>query len=257
MKSALQFARQDEETRRALQKPLIALFSVYKPLMSRGIIEVDRVVKRYGNQRTVLDDVSFSIEEGAFVTIFGKSGCGKTTLLNILGGLDRPTSGGVLIDGVDIVGLAEDDLSKVRLEKIGFVFQDFNLLADLTVRENLLLPLRFSGKRDNGRVDELLKEFNIIDVGNEKAGKISGGEAQRTAIARALMNDPKIILADEPTGNLDLENTTHVIDMFRLARDDFRTTILLATHDHDLARFASTMIRLNDGKAVVETPDGQ
>lgn len=220
--------------------------------MPGNVIEARDIVKKY-NDKKVLDGVSFSVGEREFVTVYGKSGCGKTTLLNIIGGLDGLTSGDILVDGKSIVGLSEDALAKMRLSKIGFVFQDFNLILDMTVRENIALPARFSGKRNVSRVDELLKKFEISHIADETANKISGGEAQRAAIARALMNEPKIILADEPTGNLDAENTENVIRTFQLAMRDFGTTIVLATHDIDLASYSSTKITLNEGVASVET----
>jgi len=215
------------------------------------VIEVKDLVKMYNGRNPVLDGISFSVNEGEFVMIYGKSGCGKTTLLNILGGLDRPTSGSVVIDGESISALSEDRLAKMRLEKIGFVFQDFNLIMDLTVRENIALPLRLSGNKDGGRVKAILDKFDIQHIANETANKISGGEAQRAAIARAMMNEPKIILADEPTGNLDAENTANVIEMFRLVRNDFGTTIVLATHDKELASHATAKIILENAKALI------
>ena len=203
--------------------------------MTDDIIVVKDLVKAYGDKTPVLNGVSFSVKRGELVLIHGKSGCGKTTLLNILGGLDRPTSGDVVIDGESIVGLSEDGLARLRLEKIGFVFQDYNLLLDLSVRENVALPLRFSKRSDGGLVDAMLEEFDIESIAEEKASRISGGEAQRVAIARAMMNHPMIILADEPTGNLDDENTVKVITMLERATDDFDTSIVLATHDEGLA----------------------
>jgi putative ABC transport system ATP-binding protein len=223
--------------------------------MPGKVIEARDIVKRYNETKNVLDGVSFSIGEREFVTIFGKSGCGKTTLLNIIGGLDRPTSGEIFVDGTGIVGLSEDELARMRLTKIGFVFQDFNLLTDMTVRENIALPLRFSGFRNQAKVDDLIEKFEIRDIANETANKISGGEAQRVAIARALVNEPKIILADEPTGNLDQENTENVIKTFLLAMRDFGTTVVLATHDVDLAGYSSSKIMLKDGVASVETSE--
>jgi putative ABC transport system ATP-binding protein len=219
--------------------------------MPETVIEVIELRKQYGNGKPVIDGVSFTVKKQEFVTVYGKSGCGKTTLLNILGGLDRPTSGRVEIDGQDTSGFSEDQLARVRLEKIGFVFQDYNLLMDLTVRENVALPMRFSKRKDHGRVDELLKRFDIAHLADERANRISGGEAQRAAIARALMNDPKIILADEPTGNLDHENTENVIKVFQLAIRDFGMTVVLATHDQDLASFASSTIFLSEGRATI------
>jgi len=218
--------------------------------MAEPVIEVKDLVKKYNGRRAVLDGVSFSVDESEFVMIYGKSGCGKTTLLNILGGLDRPTSGSVVIDGESISALSEDELAKMRLGKIGFVFQDFNLLMDLTVRENIALPLRFSGKEDGGRIDTMMDKFDIQPLANETTNKISGGEAQRVAIARALVNEPKIILADEPTGNLDAENTAKVMKMFGLVREDFRTTIVLATHDKELAGYATARYILENGEGI-------
>jgi len=220
--------------------------------MGEHVIEVKDLVKKYNGRKAVLDGVSFSVDESEFVMIYGKSGCGKTTLLNILGGLDRPTSGSVVIDGESISALSEDELAKMRLEKIGFVFQDFNLLMDLTVRENIALPLRFSGKEDGGRIDTMMEKFDIKPLANETANKISGGEAQRVAIARAMMNEPRIILADEPTGNLDTENTENVMEMIGLIRRDFGATIILATHDKELANYATAKVFLENGKAVIE-----
>jgi ABC-type lipoprotein export system ATPase subunit len=219
--------------------------------MAEHVIEVKDLIKKYNGRKAVLDGVSFSVDESEFVMIYGKSGCGKTTLLNILGGLDRPTSGSVVIDGESISALSEDELAKMRLEKIGFVFQDFNLLMDLTVRENIALPLKFSGKEDGGRIDTMMEKFDIKPLANETANKISGGEAQRVAIARAMMNEPRIILADEPTGNLDSENTANVMEMFGRVRGEFDTTIILATHDEDLGKSATKRIFLSEGKAEV------
>jgi len=224
--------------------------------MAEHVIEVKDLVKKYNGRKAVLDGVSFAVDESEFVMIYGKSGCGKTTLLNILGGLDRPTSGSVVIDGESISTLSEDELAKMRLEKIGFVFQDYNLLMDLTVRENVALPLKFSKKKDGGRVDKLLDMFDIKHIAKETANKISGGEAQRAAIARAMMNEPKIILADEPTGNLDSENTGNVMDMFNRVRGEFDTTIVLVTHDHELAGHSTFRVHLDSGKSIDDRPGG-
>lgn len=221
--------------------------------MAPPVIAIKDLVKTYDGRQPVLNSVSFLVDDRDFVAVYGKSGCGKTTLLNIIGGLDRPSSGDVTIDGMSIVGLTEDALATLRLEKIGFVFQDYNLLLDLTVRENLELPLKFSKKKDAGRVGELLEKFDIADIADERANKISGGEAQRTAIARAMMNNPRIILADEPTGNLDDENAENVIEMFQLARKEFGTTVVLATHDPSLASHSTKRIKLMEGSAELES----
>jgi ABC-type lipoprotein export system ATPase subunit len=220
--------------------------------MPSEVIAVRDLVKAYNGKTAVLDGVSFTVEEGEFVMVHGSSGCGKTTLLNIIGGLDRPTAGEVLIDGRSIVGLSEDGLADMRLEKVGFVFQDFNLLPDLTVRENVALPLRFSKRADGGRVDRLLDRFGIGGIASETANKVSGGEAQRAAIARAMMNEPRIILADEPTGNLDEGNTENVMAIFRLLREEFGTTVVMATHDKGLAEHATKRVVLSGGRARTE-----
>jgi len=218
------------------------------------VIVVKDLVKKYNGRTPVLDGVTFSVEEGEFVTVFGRSGCGKTTLLNILGGLDRPSEGEVTIAGEMVSAMNEDQLARFRLHNVGFVFQDYNLLEDLTVRENIALPMTFSERKaDGSRVEGLLRMFDIVGIADETANKISGGEAQRTAIARAMMNEPKIILADEPTGNLDQDNATNVMDMFHLVRRDFGTTIVLATHDRDLAGHSTKMITLVDGGAIPES----
>jgi ABC-type lipoprotein export system ATPase subunit len=220
--------------------------------MPNSAVVVENLAKRYDSRAPILDGISFSINRGEFAVVHGRSGCGKTTLLNILGGLDRPDSGEVMVDGTNLNELSVDALARFRLKRIGFVFQDFNLLGELTIRENVELPLRFSRERDEGRVDMILGEFDIHHIADKYATKVSGGEAQRTAIARAMMNNPRILLADEPTGNLDEENTANVYSMFERARLDFGTTIILATHDTDLARKASKRILLQNGKVNVE-----
>lgn len=220
--------------------------------MTRNVIVAEDLVKKYEGRKVVLDHVSFSIREGEFVTVYGKSGCGKTTLLNILGGLDRPTAGDVRIDGESLVEMSENQLADLRVRKIGFVFQDFNLLPDMTVRDNIALPLRFSRKKDKEVVENLIRMFDIEDVADEMANRISGGEAQRTALARALVNKPSIILADEPTGNLDIENSINVMESLDRVVRELGTTVVLATHDMELGKYSTFRIMLRDGKAVCE-----
>lgn len=216
--------------------------------MPESTVEVRDLVKRY-NSRIVLDGISFCAKRGDFIVVFGRSGCGKTTLLNIIGGLDRPTSGDVAIEGRSIVGLPEDELARLRLNKIGFVFQDYNLLPELTIRENILVPQQLAQKRDEARVDHLMAEFEIKHIANERPNSISGGEAQRTAVARALVNSPSILLADEPTGNLDYENAETVMSTFELARKDFGATVVMATHDRDTAPAAARVVNLPENNA--------
>jgi putative ABC transport system ATP-binding protein len=218
-----------------------------------ALVVASELVKRYDERTAVLNGVGFSIQKGDFVAILGRSGCGKTTLLNILGGLDRPTSGVVEIEGENIVEMDENELARLRLQKIGFVFQEYNLLNDLTVRENIELPLKFSSKTDRDRVDRLQETFGISHISTDTVNKISGGEAQRTAIARAMINEPSIILADEPTGNLDDENAENVMEMFQLARNEFGTTIVLATHNRQVAEHASRTMHLHEGRMNDET----
>lgn len=216
--------------------------------MTPHVIEVRNLVKRYDGKEAVLDSVTFCVDYGEFLTVYGKSGCGKTTLLNIIGGLDRPTSGELIVAGENLALLDEDELAKLRLEKIGFVFQDYNLLLNLTVRENVELPARFSRREKGFSVDDLLREFDIERIADEMASNISGGEAQRTAIARAMTNRPLILLADEPTGNLDADNAQKVISMLQLVRKEFGTTVILATHDTDFTKYANREVRLDGGK---------
>ena len=222
--------------------------------MPRDVVEVRNLVKRFDGRDAVLDGVDLAVAEHGFAVIYGKSGCGKTTLLNILGGLDRPTSGDVLLDGEQLVGASEDHLARIRIHKVGFVFQDYNLLDDLTVQENVALPLTFARKQDSGKVVGLLKSLGLDKIQRAYPNTISGGEAQRVAVARALINDPKVILADEPTGNLDTENAQRVIETLDLARREFGATVILATHDPHLVRRATTTeaVHLENGKATVD-----
>ena len=208
---------------------------------------VRNLVKSYGSQQ-ILKSVSFSIAEKDFAVILGPSGCGKTTLLNILGGLDRPTSGEVTVAGMEIAGADEDELARLRLEKIGFVFQDHNLLLDLTVRENVALPMMLLGEIDQRQVDSLLDRFEIDHIANVTTNRISGGEAQRVAIARALANSPEMILADEPTGNLDETNSEIVVDAMWSAREKEGVTVVVVTHDKSTVRRACTTMRLAAGQ---------
>jgi len=213
-----------------------------------GLIEVEGLVKQYNGRRRILDGIDLTIEPGEFALLCGKSGCGKTTLLNIIGGLDRPTVGVVRVDGVETTALSEDQLARLRRRTIGFVFQDFNLLPDLTVFENVALPLRLTKSPPVARVTQLLKVFEIADLAREPAKTLSGGEAQRVAMARALANNPKLLLADEPTGNLDPDTARVVMRFFEKTQQEFGTTILLSSHNPALAQWASRTLVLADGK---------
>ena len=202
---------------------------------------------------TVLDDVSLSIAHGEFVAIMGPSGSGKSTLLALLAGLDRPTSGSVLIDNEPIESLGEDRLAMLRRKKIGFVFQSFHLLANFTAVENVMLPLELLGAPSpRPRATELLQKVGLGDRGHHYPSQLSGGEQQRVALARAFAPDPPVLLADEPTGNLDSANGKNVLDLMFQLRRDHGTTLVLVTHDPNLAALSDRVIRLRDGR-VVET----
>lgn len=197
-----------------------------------------------------LRGVTMQIEAGEMVGIVGPSGSGKSTLLGIIGGLDTPTSGTVKIDGVDISRMNEDQLTEIRNEKIGFIFQFFNLIPTLTALENVALPIQFARKpnfKPNQRARELLGMFGLNDRLNHRPSELSGGQQQRVAIARALANNPPILLADEPTGNLDTESGSVVMDALRRIRDEVGTTIVLVTHDRELAAQTDRVITLVDG----------
>jgi ABC-type lipoprotein export system ATPase subunit len=207
------------------------------------MIEVKELYKRYGSDRTaVIDGINLSVGKGEMVVLMGRSGCGKTTLLNLIAGLDRPNSGEISIDGTEITGMTENELAKFRLLNVGFIFQDYNLIADLTILENVALPLKLAGVRDLNRARKLLSILDIARLAEEDANTVSGGEAQRATIARAMANRPKVLLADEPTGNLDEENAINVMEYFKKVQKEFDTTILIATHDKELSEFGNRTI---------------
>ena len=208
------------------------------------IIVVEDLAKTYNrNIAPVIDGVNLSVRRGEMIVLMGKSGCGKTTLLNLLAGLDRPDSGKVVINGTDMTTMSENDLAKFRLLNIGFVFQENNLIMDLTILENVQLPLKLARNKKLDRASELLKIFDIAKLADKKANAVSGGEAQRAAIARAMANGPKILLADEPTGNLDEENEINVMEYFKGIQEKFDTTIVIATHNTALSSYGNRTIR--------------
>lgn len=211
------------------------------------MIIVENLKKSYdSNKKPVLDRINLSVEKGEMIILLGRSGCGKTTLLNMIAGLDRPTSGKIIINGTRIDELSEDQLARFRLNNVGFVFQDYNLISDLTIMENVSLPIKLSGKKNLKKARELLKIFDISGLSQQKANTVSGGEAQRAAIARAMANNPEVLLADEPTGNLDKENEVIVMDYFNKIKEDFNTTIIIATHNVELATFSNRAINFDD-----------
>ena len=200
---------------------------------------------------TILHPIDLSIAAGRVVAITGPSGSGKSTLLGLIAGLDEPTSGEILIEGTDITKLSEDDLAKLRGRRIGFVFQFFHLLPSLTARENIRVPIEIAGHAGAAaRAEALLEEVGLSDRGHHYPSQLSGGEQQRVAIARALANDPRIVLADEPTGNLDTVTGRQVIDRLLEINRARKATLVLVTHDPDLASVADERIALRDGRVV-------
>lgn len=221
------------------------------------MLKVSKLTKRFqSGDSTVraVENVSLSVPTGSFAVIIGKSGSGKSTLLSLLGALDKPTSGEVQVDGKNIAILSDRDLIHYRREKIGFVFQNYNLVPNLSALENVMLPLEFNGvsrAEQKKRAEELLLEVGIDGAKiNRKPGRLSGGEQQRVAIARALANKPKLILADEPTGNLDSATGKIIIDLLKTLAKTEKTTIVAVTHDQDIARKADHKFTLSDGKLV-------
>ena len=201
----------------------------------------------------ILKGIDFEVERGQFVAIMGASGSGKSTLLGLLAGLDAPTSGQILLDGTDITGLEEDELAVLRGRTVGFVFQSYQLIPTLTAEENVLLPLDLAGERDGGdRARELLDRVGLLDRRDHYPVQLSGGEQQRVALARAFVMSPPILMADEPTGNLDTKNGRLVLDLLLHLNQRHKTTLLLVTHDRELASFADRTITLRDGAIVAD-----
>ena len=206
------------------------------------------------NRLTVLRDVNFAIPQGAFVAIVGPSGSGKTTLLGLLAGLDTPSTGQVILDGSDMTAMDEDQRARLRGEKVGFVFQSFQLIATLTALENVQVPLELRGESGAGdRARELLKRVGLGDRLDHFPTQLSGGEQQRVAIARAFANAPRILFADEPTGNLDSDTGSRIVELLEALNRESRTTIILVTHDHTLAGRAQRIIRLSDGRVISDS----
>jgi putative ABC transport system ATP-binding protein len=213
--------------------------------------DVSKTVMSGSEPLTILHPLSLEIPRGHFLAIVGPSGSGKSTLLGLLAGLDAPSSGSVSIDGVDITKLDEDRLAKLRGEKIGFVFQFFHLIPSLTALENVSVPMEIVGVRNaRPNAERLLEEVGLTGRAHHYPAQLSGGEQQRVALARALANDPPIVLADEPTGNLDTRNGRHIMDLLRKIHTERGTTIVLVTHDAELAATADGRLVLRDGRVV-------
>ncbi len=218
------------------------------------ILKVENLSKVYGsgtNKVKALDNVSFSVEKGEFVAIVGASGSGKSTLLHLLGGVDRPTHGKVYIDGKDIYNLDDDKLAIFRRRQVGLIYQFYNLIPILNVEENIILPLEL----DNRNIDksELKKLLNILGLENRRThlpNELSGGQQQRTSIGRALITRPAIILADEPTGNLDSKSSDEIVELLKKSNKDYKQTIIMITHNLEIAKCADRIITIEDGKIV-------
>jgi putative ABC transport system ATP-binding protein len=216
--------------------------------------ELSKEYRSGDNKLAVLRDVSFSIPQGAFVAIVGPSGSGKTTLLGLLAGLDTPTHGHVLLDGADLTAMNEDDRARLRGEKVGFVFQSFQLISTLTALENVQVPLELRGESGAGeRARELLNRVGLGDRLDHFPTQLSGGEQQRVAIARAFANAPRIMFADEPTGNLDSDTGARIVELLEQLNRESKTTIILVTHDLTLASRTQRVIRLSDGRVISDT----
>ena len=218
------------------------------------ILQANDLIKIYGSGETsvhALDGVNFSVEKGKFVAIVGTSGSGKSTLLHMLGGLDRPTSGSVIVDGKDIFSLLDEALTIFRRRKIGFVFQNYNLVPVLNVYENIVLPIQLDGKQvDNAYIDSIIETLGLESKLQNLPNNLSGGQQQRVAIARALASKPAIILADEPTGNLDSKTSQDVLGLLKVSSQKYTQTIVMITHNEEIAQLADRIIRIEDGKIV-------
>lgn len=219
-----------------------------------SLLQTSNLKKTYGSgDATVhaLDGVSFSVDKGEFVAIVGTSGSGKSTLLHMLGGLDRPTSGDVTVDGQKLFSLKDDDLTVFRRRKIGFVFQNYNLVPSLNVYENIVLPIQLDGNTPDAEyINSIVETLGLGSKLKNLASNLSGGQQQRVAIARALSTKPAIILADEPTGNLDSKTSMDVLKLLKMTSEKYSQTIVIITHDEQLAQMADRIVRIEDGRIV-------
>lgn len=218
------------------------------------ILKVENLVKTYvngDNQVHAVDHVSFSVNKGEFVAIVGASGSGKSTLLHLLGGVDQPTSGNIYIDGTDIYKLSRDKRAIFRRRQIGIIYQFYNLIPILNVEENIMLPVSLDGaKLNNGRFKELVKTLNLTDRLTHLPNELSGGQQQRVSIGRAVINNPAIVLADEPTGNLDSVASDEIVSLLKLSNQKYNQTVIMITHDLEIASHADRIITIEDGKII-------
>ena len=219
-----------------------------------SILSVDKLSKHYdvyGNVTKALDGVSFEVEKGQFVAIIGTSGSGKSTLLHLIGGVDKPTEGTVYVDGADIYAMSQKELAAFRRRKVAMIYQFYNLLPMLNVRSNIMLPIELDGKQvDENKLLDILQRLGIADKEFHYPNQLSGGQQQRVAIARALMTSPAVLLADEPTGNLDSQNSKDIMDLLKQTNKELGQTIILVTHDQEIAKMADRVIEISDGKVV-------
>ena len=223
-------------------------------VFSMSILQTTELKKYYGTKPNItkaLDGVNLSVEQGEFVAIVGTSGSGKSTLLNMIGGLDVPTSGKVIVDGRDLSTLKDEQLTIFRRRKIGFIFQNYNLVPVLNVFENILLPVELDGNKvDKKFMKEVVQMLGLEDKLNNMPNNLSGGQQQRVAIARALVSKPAIVLADEPTGNLDSKTSSDVLGLLKVTSQKFQQTLVMITHNNEIAQLADRIIRIEDGKIV-------
>ena len=218
------------------------------------ILKVEHLVKQYGkgdNAVLAVNDISFSVEQGEFVAIVGSSGSGKSTLLHLLGGVDRPTSGKVYIQGEDIYSLNSDKIAIFRRRQVGLIYQFYNLIPILNVKENITLPCELDGRTpDKSELDELINTLGLKDRVTHLPNELSGGQQQRVSIGRALINHPAILLADEPTGNLDSRSSDEIVELLKLSNQKYKQTIVMITHNLEIAKIAERILRIEDGMLV-------
>lgn len=218
------------------------------------ILKVEHLVKQYGkddNAVLAVNDISFSVEQGEFVAIVGSSGSGKSTLLHLLGGVDKPTSGKVYIQGEDIYSLNSDKIAIFRRRQVGLIYQFYNLIPILNVKENITLPCELDGRiPDKSELDELINTLGLKDRVTHLPNELSGGQQQRVSIGRALINHPAILLADEPTGNLDSRSSDEIVELLKLSNQKYKQTIVMITHNLEIAKIADRILRIEDGRLI-------